>query len=209
MEPPTIIPGSRRPDGTFRKEIRVRPGYIPPDEAIRYKNANVAAFEKAKARGPPGLSPSLASVSSSSSSIPASRTASSSTGQFSDDGKSKSAIKNAKKRANKAAALGNVEAVNDGAKTEVVDTLTETKPSGQVKPATSSSASDNPESNNNTVAEMEKRLRALNKKYRQILDIASKDSETLLPEQREKLSKQEEVEKELEQLQRAIDALQV
>jgi hypothetical protein len=29
-----IIPGSRRPDGTMRKDLRVKPDYIPPDEAV-------------------------------------------------------------------------------------------------------------------------------------------------------------------------------
>lgn len=31
-----IIPGSRRPDGTLRKEIRVRPGYVPLEEQAVY-----------------------------------------------------------------------------------------------------------------------------------------------------------------------------
>jgi partner of Y14 and mago protein len=33
----TIIPSTRRPDGTWRKEIRVRPGYVPMEEAGAYK----------------------------------------------------------------------------------------------------------------------------------------------------------------------------
>ena len=31
-----IIPGSRRPDGTLRREIRVRPGYVPLEEQEIY-----------------------------------------------------------------------------------------------------------------------------------------------------------------------------
>lgn len=34
----TIIPASQRPDGTWRREIKVRAGYIPPDEMERYQS---------------------------------------------------------------------------------------------------------------------------------------------------------------------------
>lgn len=32
-----IIASTRRPDGTLRKEIRIRPGYVPPDEVAIYQ----------------------------------------------------------------------------------------------------------------------------------------------------------------------------
>ena len=52
----TIIPASQRPDGTWRKEIRVKAGYVPPDEAERYQSKGRQIAAAAKSGIPPGLS---------------------------------------------------------------------------------------------------------------------------------------------------------
>ena len=46
-----IIPSSRRPDGTFRKEIRVRPGYVPQEEVTAFETT----ASKLKKKGIPGF----------------------------------------------------------------------------------------------------------------------------------------------------------
>lgn len=45
------IPASTRPDGSLRKEIRVRPGYRPPEDVEVYKNRTAEAW-KNRGKGP-------------------------------------------------------------------------------------------------------------------------------------------------------------
>lgn len=53
----SIIPSSVRPDGTTRKEIKVRPGYRPPEDQEKYRNRNVEARSNIGTGGIPGAEP--------------------------------------------------------------------------------------------------------------------------------------------------------
>jgi len=48
------IPASRRADGSVRKEIRVRPGYRPPEDVELYKNRASEAWRTRGSGGVPG-----------------------------------------------------------------------------------------------------------------------------------------------------------
>ncbi|KAI5209889.1 hypothetical protein E4T39_00467 [Aureobasidium subglaciale] len=48
------IPASVRPDGSLRKEIRVRPGYRPPEDVELYKNRTAEAYKNRGKAGVPG-----------------------------------------------------------------------------------------------------------------------------------------------------------
>jgi partner of Y14 and mago protein len=48
------IPSSRRADGSTRKEIKVRPGYRPPEDVETYKNRGAEAWKNRGKGGVPG-----------------------------------------------------------------------------------------------------------------------------------------------------------
>ncbi|EME42230.1 hypothetical protein DOTSEDRAFT_73150 [Dothistroma septosporum NZE10] len=50
----SVIPSSTRPDGSVRKEIRVKPGYKPPEDVEVYKNRIAEAWKNRGERGVPG-----------------------------------------------------------------------------------------------------------------------------------------------------------
>ncbi|KIW94820.1 uncharacterized protein Z519_04798 [Cladophialophora bantiana CBS 173.52] len=50
----SYIPASKRADGSTRKEIRVRPGYRPPEDVETYKNRSAEAWKNRGHGGVPG-----------------------------------------------------------------------------------------------------------------------------------------------------------
>src|SRR5271155_330339 len=53
----SFIPSSKRADGSLRKEIRVRPGYRPPEDVETYKNRSAEAWKNRGSGGVPGAEP--------------------------------------------------------------------------------------------------------------------------------------------------------
>ena len=51
------IPASTRSDGSTRKEIRVRPGYRPPEDVETYKNKSAESWKNRGSAGVPGAEP--------------------------------------------------------------------------------------------------------------------------------------------------------
>lgn len=50
----SVIPASTRADGSVRKEIRVKPGYKPPEDVEVYKNRTAEAWKSRGKGGVPG-----------------------------------------------------------------------------------------------------------------------------------------------------------
>lgn len=96
------IPASVRPDGTLRKEIRVRPGYRPPEDVEVYKNRTAEAW-KNRGKGP----------------VPGSEALSK------DETASAAANKNAKRREARKKAAASSTAVPDNAKSAAQGTTKE------------------------------------------------------------------------------------
>lgn len=158
-----VIPQTRRPDGTFRKERKVRPGYTPPEDVVRYSNRVLDAVR-------PVASPSQPTTTSTTP-------------------KSKTQKKNDKRKSKRK---------EDG------DTTQDTEPSDQAQTPTPtpSTLEQVPEPEASKAEDPEKKLRALNKKLRQIEQLKERQDrgEPLLPEQTDKISKMDELVAQIQEL---------
>lgn len=169
------IPSSRRADGSIRKEIRVRPGYRPPEDVEIYKNRTAQAWKNRESGGVPGAEGLKAGE---------------------EDGKSSAAAnKNAKRReARKKAAAASAESgVGVGVGTQNGE---QAPKKGEGEQSNEAQAPVDPE------VQKEKEAKKLLKKLRQARELKDKKEQgaALLPEQFEKVIKINELIRQLEGL---------
>ncbi|KAJ5155172.1 hypothetical protein N7492_007975 [Penicillium capsulatum] len=173
------IPSSVRADGSKRREIKVRPGYKPPEDVELYRNRAAAAW---KTRGKGGVPGAEAPNSEDDKSTQASGTAASN--------------KNAKRRDAKRRAK---ESETTEATGEKKGTESENWRAPAAKKESPEEAAAEPV---DAEAEKEKKARNLKKKLRQANELREKKlkGEALLPEQFEKVIKIQELIQQLDVL---------
>lgn len=174
------IPSSIRADGSKRREIRVRPGYRPPEDVELYRNRAAEAWKNRGRGGVPGAEGLSKETNDSTKTASAAST------------------KNAKRREAKK------KAKEDGSDGKDVTAIENWR--GGDKTAAAKTPAQQPEPEQQPVvdqeAENEKKARNLKKKLRQARDLRDKKSqgESLLPEQLAKVIK-------IQELVRQLDAL--
>ena len=177
------IPPSTRADGSLRKEIKIRPGYRPPEDVEIYKNRTAEAWKTKGDGGVPGAE-GLKDL---------------------EDGKSVTG-KNAKRReARKRAKAAEAESLVDG-NAQLAHrrrSSTDSKPEGKSDLGAGGPAAPGElEADVNPEAEREKQARNLKKKLRQARELREKKDkgDHLLPEQFEKVIKIQELIRQLDSL---------
>ncbi|KAJ5856061.1 Exon junction complex Pym [Penicillium soppii] len=182
------IPASVRPDGSKRKEIRVRPGYKPPEDIELYKNRAAAAWKTRAKGGVPGAE-ALSSEEDKAKVAPKPATAAAvpTTASSNKNAKRREAKRNAKDA--------------DGVEGKGIDSNNWRAPPAPT-PAPALKEEQPVQEPVNVEAEKEKKARNLKKKLRQARDLREKkeQGEGLLPEQLDKIIKIQELVRQLDVL---------
>lgn len=157
------IPATRRPDGTWRKPRKVKDGYVPQEEVPLYENKGVQ-WMKSRPTLPPGLNPAELETVKKSHSQPM----------------SKSAKKNAKRKEKKKQHQQSTPEGTGSSEVSISQTLARTKLSeDSIKEAQA-----------NDKAAIEKKIRNLKKKLKQVDDLKTKiDSGEVKNPEKEQLAK--------------------
>lgn len=172
----SFIPASVRADGSTRKEIKVRPGYRPPEDVEVYKNRTAQAWKGRGGGGIPGAEGLKKEA----------------------EGNVKTSNKNSKRRDARKKASTAAKAYEGDANVKDISTA-----DGPVKQENGGPGSDTREKDEvDEEAEKEKKARNLKKKLRQARELREKKDhgESLLPEQLAKVVKIQELIRDLNKL---------
>eukprot|EP00794_Sanderia_malayensis_P009832 gene9832-10841_t len=175
----TVIPASQRPDGTWRKEIKVKAGYVPPDEAERYQSRGKQWASKTS-NLPPGMAPddTAASVTV----------------------KSKNQKKNERKKQKRKEQNAGLQSNDDDSPVSSLSSDVKSLAIGERNTADNSEATDKI-----SKEVLGKKIKGLKKKLRQIEELENKLSsgqvKELTKEQIEKVARKKQLSDELEDLE--------